>query len=151
MKNQILNRRNLLLSAAVALLTFPLVLFAVKAFAGQNETLANVNHFTEVNEKSAGPTGTFPTMLNATVSSLNSTQMRVQGRYSTVAGNGIAAMRVDIYSVAEGSFAKIYTGFTGGSGNFDFTILKPSPDRKIQVVIDGNGTYSQPFPTFNRP
>jgi hypothetical protein len=118
----LLNRKNLLLSAAIALLLVPLVIFTVKAFAG--------------------PNGTFPTMLsNLSVASVNSTQMRVQGRYSTIGGRGLGGMKVDIYSVAEGSFSRWATTYTNGNGNFDITTLKTPAGRQIQIVVDGNGTY----------
>lgn len=101
---------------------------------------------------SAAPNGTQPTVLsNLAVVSTSSTQMRVSGRLTTVSGSGIAAMKVDIFSVALGSFARWATVYTDSSGNFSITTLKPSADRKIQIVVDGNGAYSQPFPTFSRP
>lgn len=130
--NTNVSRRNLLKSAAVAAPALLLTSFAEKI--------------------DAAPNGTFPTMLsNLSVVSVSSTNMRVSGRLTTISGSGIAAMKVDIFSVANGSFARWANAFTDSSGNFTITTLKPSTDRKIQIVVDGNGTYSQPFPTFNRP
>jgi len=127
-----ITRRNLLKTAAVAT---PAVLLA---------TLSD--------KAIAAPNGTFPTMLsNLSVVSVSSTNMRISGRLTTITGSGIAALKVDIFSVASGSFVRWATVYTNGTGNFDITTLKPAADRKIQIVIDGNGTYSQPFPTFNRP
>lgn len=127
-----LSRRNLVIIVTFTFLLTPLIFLAMKTFAA--------------------PNGTFPTMLsNMSITSVNSTQMRVQGRYITIGGRGIAGMRVDVYSVGEGSFSRWATTYTNGSGNFDITTAKPSAGRKLQVVIDGNGTYSQPFLTFNRP
>ncbi len=131
-ENVKLTRRNLLKSAAAVA---PALLLASVA--------ENI---------SAAPNGTQPTVLsNLAVVSTSSTQMRISGRLTNISGSGIAAMRVDIFSVGLGSFTRWATVYTDGSGNFSITTLKPSVDRKIQIVIDGNGAYSQPFPTFNRP
>ena len=101
---------------------------------------------------SAAPNGTFPTVLsNLSVVSISSTNIKVSGRLTTVSGNAVAAMKIDIFSVASGSFARLSIAYTNSSGNFEVTMPKPSADRKIQIVVDGNGVYSQPFPTFNRP
>lgn len=131
-ENVQLTRRNLLKSAAAVAPVLMLAPLAEKI--------------------SAAPNGTFPTVLsNLSVVSVSSTNMKVSGRLTTISGGGIASMKVDIFSVAAGSFARWATVYTDSSGNFSITTIKPSADRKIQIVIDGNGTYSQPFPTFNRP
>ena len=105
-----------------------------------------------VEKVEAAPNGTFPTVLtNLSVIAVSSTDMRVSGRLTIISGSGVAGMKVDIYSVANGSFARWTTTYTDSSGNFNITTPKPPVDRKIQIVVDGNGAYSQPFITFNRP
>lgn len=100
---------------------------------------------------SAAPNGTRPTVLTVTsVAAINSTQMRITGRLTLLSGAPVTGMRVDIYSVFEASFTRWSTVYTDGSGNFSSTSLKVPVGAKIQVVVDGNGAYSQPFPTYNR-
>lgn len=131
-KSTKITRRNLLKSVAIAT---PALL---------------LSQFTE--EIEAAPNGTQPTVLsNLSVVSVSSTNMRVSGRLATISGSGVAGMKVDIFSVAAGSFSKWTTFYTDSSGNFIVTTLKPPVGRKIQIVVDGNGAYSQPFPTFDRP
>lgn len=100
----------------------------------------------------AAPSGTRPTVLtNLSVVGTSSTTMRVTGRYATLAGDGIPGMKVDIYSVSASTFTRWSTVYTNNSGDFTSTTNKVPAGNKIQVVVDGNGAYSQPFLTFNRP
>jgi hypothetical protein len=101
---------------------------------------------------SAAPNGTRPTILsNLSVVATSSTKMRVTGRLSMLTGSGIAGMKIDIYSVSATSFTRWSTVYTDNNGNFSSTTNKVPSGNKIQIVVDGNGAYSQPFPTFNRP
>ena len=64
----------------------------------------------------AAPNGTFPTVLtNLSVVAVSSTNMRVSGRLTIISGSGVAGMKVDIYSVANGSFARWTTTYTDSS------------------------------------
>jgi hypothetical protein len=100
----------------------------------------------------AAPNGTRPTVLsNLAVVATSSTQMRVSGKLTTLSGTGLAGMKIDIYSVAEANFTRWSTVYTDNSGNFTSTTRKVPAGNKIQIVVDGNGAYSQPFLTFNRP
>jgi hypothetical protein len=101
---------------------------------------------------SAAPNGTRPTLLsNLSVVATSSTKMKATGRLTTLSGYGIAGMKVDIYSVSEASFTRWSTVYTDNSGNFSSITNKVPAGNKIQIVVDGNGAYSQPFPTFYRP
>ena len=103
------------------------------------------------NSAVAAPNGTRPTVLSVTsVVAANAAQMRVTGRLTDLNGVGLAGMRVDIYSVFVASFTRWATIYTDNVGNFSSTCSKVPVGAKIQVVVDGNGAYSQPFPTFNR-
>jgi hypothetical protein len=100
---------------------------------------------------SAAPNGTRPTVLSVTsVVAANAAQMRVTGRLTDLNGVGLAGMRVDIYSVFVTSFTRWATLYTDNVGNFSATCSKVPVGAKIQVVVDGNGAFSQPFPTFSR-
>jgi hypothetical protein len=100
----------------------------------------------------ASPNGTRPTMLsNLAVVSVNSTSMRVSGNFTTTSGFGISGMPVKIYAVGEAYFTLWYTVYPGNNGGFSATMTKPPQNTKIQIEVEGNGAYSRPFPTFNRP
>ena len=126
------SRRNLLKSAAIGA--------PVIALAAMPEQVL------------AGPSGTRPTILtNLSVVAISSTMMRVTGRYATLLGDGIPGMQVEIYSVSASTFTRWSRVYTNNSGDFTFTTNKVPAGNKIQIVVDGNGAYSQPFVTFNRP
>jgi hypothetical protein len=127
-----INRRNLLKSVAIAA---PIL------------TVAAISEIA-----SAAPNGTRPTVLsNLSVVATSSTQMRVTGNLATLTGSGLAGMKIDIYSVSQATFTRWSTVYTDNSGNFTSTTSKVPVGNKIQIVVDGNGAYSQPFLTFNRP
>ena len=100
----------------------------------------------------ADPNGTRPTMLTGvTVRSINTKQMTISGRYSLLNGTGIPAMQVEIYAVGDSYFSRWARVYTDKSGNFSLTTNKVPSGTRIQVDVIGNGAYSRPFPTFNRP
>jgi hypothetical protein len=99
------------------------------------------------------PNGTRPTRLsNVSVTSLSATQMRITGHYETAIGAlPIAGMQVTIWSTGAASFSSWSTGYTDNNGNFSITCPKTPVGDKIQVEVQGNGAYSRPYPTYNRP
>ena len=148
----VFSKQRLFLAAVVAFMTVSVIFFTAKAFANVNGATSTAEAINESDSAmNSAFNGTFPTVLQSSVSSANASQMKVQGRYTTIGGRGIAAMRVDIYSVAEGSFARLSTAYTDGNGNFDVTVSKPPVGRLIQIGIEGNGTYNKPLPTYGRP
>jgi hypothetical protein len=98
----------------------------------------------------AAPNGTRPTILTVTsVVSVNATTMRITGTLSDLNGSPLSGLKVDIYSVFVASFTRWSTVYTN-NGVFTTTCAKVPVGAKIQVVVDGNGAYSQPFNTYNR-
>ena len=101
---------------------------------------------------SAAPNGTRPTILtNLAVTSVNSTQMRVSGKLTTLSGAVIAGMRVEVYAAYEASFVRWAIAYTNGTGDFSVTTSKTPSGTTVQIEVEGNGAYSRPLPTFNRP
>jgi hypothetical protein len=100
-------------------------------------------------EALAVPNGTRPR--NLSVTSATSTQMKVSGRLKTLSGFGISGMRVVIYAVGEAYFTRWHTMYTNNTGDFSVTVAKTPVGTAVQIEVEGNGAYSRPFPTFNRP
>jgi hypothetical protein len=102
---------------------------------------------------SADPNGTRPTQLtNVKVVSVNNSTMLVSGTWITaINSEPIVGYPVYIYYVGYNYFTKIATVYTTTGGNFSATIRKPSVGVRIQIDASGNGAYSRPFPTYNRP
>lgn len=97
------------------------------------------------------PNGTAPTKLvDLSVTAVNSSQMRVSGRYVRLAGGGVAGMPVNIYA-ASTYFTRWATLYTDGNGYFNGTMSKVPSGSSVQVEVPGNGAYSRPLPTFARP
>ncbi|MCC7142234.1 MAG: hypothetical protein IT349_09055 [Candidatus Eisenbacteria bacterium] len=97
------------------------------------------------------PNGTAPTRLvDVSVVAVNSTQMRVSGRYVKVSGGGIAGMPIRVYS-ASTYFSHWATIYTDNNGYFTQTMSKVPAGTSVQIEAAGNGAYSRPFPTFARP
>lgn len=100
----------------------------------------------------AMPTGTIPTQLTVTaVASVNSTTMRVSGALSTVSGQAIPGMAIEVYAAGSAYFSRLATLYTGNAGVFSGSFPKPPAGTKIQIEVPGNGAYNRPLPTYNRP
>lgn len=98
------------------------------------------------------PNGTRPTMLSGlSVVALSSTRMRVTGRYTDLRGMNIAGMPVRIYSVSTATFSQWAIVYTRNDGTFLYEGNKVPVGNRIQVDVEGNGAYSRPYPTLNRP
>lgn len=100
----------------------------------------------------ASPNGTRPTVMgNLSVVAASSTQTRVSGRLITIDGYAVPGMEVDIYAVGPAYFSRWAVAYTNNAGNFSYTMPNVPTGAKIQIEGVGNGAYSRPYPTFNRP
>ena len=98
------------------------------------------------------PNGTRPTMVTGlAVTAVNSTQMRVSGRYQTIAGENIAGMLVRVHAVGTYYFTPWATTYTASDGRFSVVTNKLPVGTQVRIEVEGNGACSRPYPMFARP